>query len=83
VSPFAIALLVAALALLLFAEWPRLARRAGLEGAGRRRPRPRLGRRSSRPSHLHVVEAEHDPEEFAREVERDLARLPTIDDRDY
>jgi hypothetical protein len=74
VSPFAIVLLVAALALLAFAEWPRLQ-------AKHLRVRPR--RRKRRSSHLRVVEPEHDPEEFAREVERDLARLPTIDDRDY
>jgi hypothetical protein len=83
VSPFAIALLVAALAVLVFAEWPRLARRVGLERSGATRPRRPGRRRQGRPSHLQVVEPDHDPEEFARDVERDLARLPTIDDRDY
>ena len=77
-SPFAIVLLVAAVALLVVAEWPRISSRAGLPHVGGPKRR-----RKKRPQHLHVVEPDHDPEEFAREVERDLARLPTIDDRDY
>ena len=63
-------LLAAALVLLAAAEWPRVAgSRAG--GPPRRR----------RKSHLRVVEPD-DSDEFARAVERDLAKLPTIDDRD-
>jgi len=31
--------------------------------------------------HLRVVEPEHDPDEFQRSVERDLANLPTYDPR--
>ena len=62
-------LLAAALALLAAAEWPRVAgSRAG--GLPRRRKK----------SHLRVVQSESD--DFARAVERDLAKLPTIDDRD-
>ena len=74
-SPVAIALLVAALALLAAAEWPRLARRTGVD-VGRRGS----GRRGA--SHLRVVDDDDESDEFARSVERDLANLPTIDDRD-
>ena len=69
-------LLVAAIALLLAAEWPRLSKRAGIE------PRARRTRARKR-SHLRVVEDhDDDSDEFARAVERDLAKLPTIDERD-
>lgn len=74
VSIVAIVLLVAAAVLLVAAEWPRLAR-------GRRLPTvpgPR-GRRPRKPA-LKVVRSESD--DFARSVERDLASLPTIDERD-
>ena len=67
-----VVLLVAALALLGFAEWPRL---AGSRPGG-------LPKRRRKASHLRVVEPDDDSDEFARAVERDLARLPTIDDRD-
>jgi hypothetical protein len=73
VSPFAIALLVAALALLGAAEWSRVAKL----GDGRR-ARARARRRSR----LRVVEPSPDHDDFARSVERDLAALPTIDDHD-
>jgi len=73
VSPVAIALLVAALALLAAAEWPRLARRTGFKRPARKR--------AARRTHLRVVD-DDESDEFARSVERDLANLPTIDDRD-
>jgi hypothetical protein len=66
-------LLAGAVAVLAVAEWPRLAARFGLE------ERLPLGRRRRR-SHLHLVQSES--EEFAASVERDLQRLPTIDERD-
>jgi hypothetical protein len=69
-----IVLLVAALVLLLATEWPRIAGKTGLS-VPRRRPRRRK-------SHLHVVEPYDESDEFARSVERDLARLPTIDESD-
>ena len=50
-------------------EWPRVARR-----------RPKRTARK-RPSHLRVVD-DDESDEFARSVERDLANLPTIDERD-
>ncbi len=73
VSPVAIALLVAAIALVAFAEWPRFARRFGVARPPRRRPKKR--------GHLRVVD-DDESDEFARSVERDLANLPTIDERD-
>lgn len=72
-----IVLLVAAAVLVVAVEWPRLAPRLHLEGA----QAPNL-RRRRRKAHLHVVSDENDPDDFARSVERDLAALPTIDERD-
>lgn len=70
-------LLAGAVAVLAAAEWPRLASRFGLEGRASLRPRRR------RRSHLHLVgEESSESEEFAASVERDLQRLPTIDERD-
>ena len=66
-------LLAGAVIVLAAAEWPRLSARFGLE-----RPLPRARRR--RRAHLHLVQTES--EEFAASVERDLQRLPTIDERD-
>ena len=73
VSLFGVVLLVAAVALVVAAEWPRLGKRAGLDDSARRE-------RKKRKSHLRVVETETD--DFARSVERDLANLPTIDPRE-
>jgi hypothetical protein len=72
-----IVLLATAVAILVAAEWPRLAGRAGLTG---RQLRPRRRHKS----HLRVIEPESDPDsdEFAASVERDLAQLPTTRDRD-
>jgi hypothetical protein len=73
VSIVAVVLLVAALVLLVAAEWPRVAGRTGLK-------LPHLRRRRRRKAQLRVVRSESD--DFARSVERDLAALPTIDERD-
>jgi hypothetical protein len=73
VSVIALVLLLAALAVVIGAEWPRLAARAGIDVSARRA-------RRKRKSHLRVVEEETD--DFARSVERDLAALPTVDERD-
>ncbi|MFL6017552.1 MAG: hypothetical protein ACJ74V_08455 [Gaiellaceae bacterium] len=72
-----IALFVAAIAVLVAAEWPRLDRAFGREG--------RKGReRARRKANLKVIRTEDSDslEEFAASVERDLSRLPTIDKRD-
>lgn len=71
-----IALLACAVAVLVGAEWPRLASRFGMD-ARRRRDRER------RKASFRVVDGEEaESEEFARSVERDLAKLPTIEERD-
>ena len=75
-----IALFVAAIAVLVAAEWPRLDRAFGKEG---RRGRERARRKAN----LKVIRSDDDAdadslEEFAASVERDLSRLPTIDERD-
>ena len=71
-----IALLAVAVAVLIAAEWPRLAGRFGID-ARRRRERERRKRA------LTVLPGdETETEEFARSVERDLASLPTIEERD-
>jgi hypothetical protein len=73
VSVVAVVLLVAAVVVVVATEWPRLARR----GHASLPPRARRGRRKPQ---LRVVRSESD--DFARSVERDLASLPTIDERD-
>jgi hypothetical protein len=73
VNLIAVVLLAAAVVLLAAMEWPRIARLTGVEKKVRRE-------RKLRKSHLRIVKAEDD--DFAKAVERDLAALPTIDDRD-
>jgi hypothetical protein len=68
-----LALLACAVAVLVAAEWPRLSERFGFEGRKARE-------RSRRKSNLRVLRSEDD--EFAASVERDLAQLPTIKERD-
>ena len=74
-----IVLLACAVAVLVAAEWPRLSTRVGWEGW-------RARRRKRRKSQLTLLtteaDPEDDPEEFAASVERDLAQLPTTNDRD-
>ena len=70
-----IALLVAAVVLLGAMEWPRLIGRRSLPGT-------KAVRRQRKRSHLRVVPDDDESDEFARSVERDLANLPTIDERD-
>jgi hypothetical protein len=67
-----IALLALAVGLLAGAEWPRLESRFGLEGRRRRE-------RARRKAGLKLLRTESD--EFAASVERDLAKLPTTNDR--
>jgi hypothetical protein len=74
VSWLYIALLAVAVVLVAGAEWPRLEQRFG--GDSRRR-RQRARRKAS----LRVVR-DDEADEFAASVERDLANLPTIDDRE-
>jgi Flp pilus assembly protein TadB len=73
VSWLFVALLASAVLVLVAAEWPRLARRAGL---ARRKERERARRKAN----LRLLRSDSD--DFAASVERDLAQLPTIDERD-
>ena len=73
-SPFAVIMLVAALALVVAVHPGKLPQRLSAEA---RRSRKR-GRRKAA---LRIVESDPD-DDFAAAVERDLAALPTIDDRD-
>ena len=70
-----IALLAVAVVLVAAAEWPRLGQRFGADS---RRQRQRARRKAS----LRVVR-DDEADEFAASVERDLANLPTIDDREH
>jgi len=74
VSWLYIALLAVAVLLVAGAEWPRLEDRFGLESRRRRQ-------RARRKAGLRVVR-DDEADEFAASVERDLANLPTIDDRE-
>ena len=69
-----IALLAVAVILVAGAEWPRLGDRFGVDS---RRRRQRARRKAS----LRVVRND-EADEFAASVQRDLANLPTIDDRE-
>jgi hypothetical protein len=75
VSVVWIALLAGAVAVLIAAEWPRLDRRLGMEA---RRGRERARRKAT----LKVIRSDESLEDFAASVERDLSRLPTIDEHD-
>ncbi len=66
------ALLAAALTVLVGAEWPRLSDRFGSKARARRD-------RARRKSELRVLRSESD--DFAASVERDLANLPTLEER--
>jgi hypothetical protein len=71
-----VGLLACAVVVLVVAEWPRLAQKTGLRA---RRERERARRKAS----LRVISSEgDDTDDFAASVQRDLAQLPTIDDRD-
>lgn len=78
VSWLFVVLLAGAIIALIGAEWPHLAGRTGsLRAVRRSKPRRR--------DHLRVVppsEDELSADEFAASVQRDLSRLPTIEERD-
>jgi hypothetical protein len=67
-------LLAVAVVLVAGAEWPRLEERFGVDS---RRRRQRARRKAS----LRVVR-DDEADEFAASVERDLANLPTTEDRE-
>ena len=68
-----IGLLAAAVIVLAGAEWPRLADRAGIRTREKRA-------RAKRKAQLRVLRTESD--EFAKSVQRDLEKLPTIEEHD-
>jgi hypothetical protein len=68
-----IALLIGTVAAVIGAEWPRLSGRFGNEARQRRE-------RQQRKSQLKLLKTE--TEEFAASVERDLNKLPTIEETD-
>jgi hypothetical protein len=71
-----IALFAGAIAVLVAAEWPRLSARFGWEG---RRSRARKRQKAQ----FTLLDGEDDDsDEFAASVERDLANLPTTNERD-
>jgi hypothetical protein len=74
VSWLYIALLAVAVVLVAGAEWPRLGQRFGADSRRRRE-------RARRKQNFRVVR-DDEADEFAASVERDLANLPTIDDRE-
>jgi hypothetical protein len=79
VGTFATVLLALAVLLLLAAEWPRIAARFGGDARASRARTRRKGR-------LTVIEGEaavgEEDDDFAASVERDLANLPVIEERD-
>jgi hypothetical protein len=75
VSAVWVVLLVLAVAVLVAAEWPRVERWFGVET---RRSRERARRKEN----LKLIRSEESLEEFAASVQRDLSKLPTIDERD-
>ncbi len=72
-----IALLAAAVALLVAAEWPRV---STLLGQDARRARARARQKAN----LKLLRSEvpSDSEDFAASVQRDLSQLPTTEERD-
>jgi hypothetical protein len=73
VSWLIVALLAASVFLVVGAEWPRLSQRLGSQARIRRK-------RARRKENLRLIRT--DTDEFAASVERDLANLPTIEERD-
>jgi hypothetical protein len=80
VSWLSVALLACAVLAVVGAEWPRLMQNLGLEARRRRnRERRKAQFRLLRPDRGEELD---ESDEFAASVERDLERLPTIDERD-
>lgn len=71
----AIGLLVAAVLVVIGAEWPRLSERIGADAwAARSRKR--------RKEKLTLIEGEAEEDDFVKSVERDLADLPVLDEHE-
>jgi hypothetical protein len=74
----AIGLLVAAVLVVVGAEWPRLSERIGADAWSARSRR----RRKERLTLIRGEEGEEDDDEFVKSVERDLADLPVLDEHE-
>ena len=73
-SWFFVALLALAVVVVVAAEWPRFSGRLGSQARTRRE-------RARQKARLKLLRTETD--EFAASVERDLANLPTLEERDH
>ena len=71
----AIGLLVAAVLVLIGAEWPRLSERIGADAWTTRRRRRRKEK-------LTLIRGEEEDDDFVKSVERDLADLPVLDEHE-
>lgn len=80
VGLFAAVMLTCAVLLVVAAEWPRLSERLGVEDRQPGLRRRRRRRRGAPDLTLIQGDAEHD--DFAASVQRDLANLPVIEERD-
>jgi hypothetical protein len=68
-------LLALAVLVLIGAEWSRISARTGSL-------RPRERQRARRKASWTVLDGDDESDEFAASVQRDLSRLPTIEERD-
>jgi hypothetical protein len=71
----AIGLLVAAVLVVIGAEWPRLSERVGADAWAQRS-------RQRRKEKLTLIRGEEQDDEFVKSVERDLADLPVWDEHE-
>jgi hypothetical protein len=75
VGGIAIGLLIAAVLVVIGAEWPRLSERIGADAwAARSRKR--------RKEKLILIQGEEEDDDFVKSVERDLADLPVLDEHE-
>lgn len=72
-SWFFLLLLALSVSVLIAAEWPRLVRRAG--------PLNRKQRQRAKRKEQWTVFSSNESDDFAASVERDLAQLPTVEER--
>jgi hypothetical protein len=70
-----IGLLVAAVLVVLAAEWPRLSQRVGADAWSARARRRRKEK-------LTLIRGDESDDEFVRSVEQDLADLPVLDEHE-
>jgi hypothetical protein len=71
----AIGLLIAAVLVVIGAEWPRLSERVGADAWAQRSRRRRKEK-------LTLIRGDEEDDEFVKSVERDLADLPVLDEHE-